>query len=101
MPQYVNHRSFTKGEPRAILAGRKGGLNRRGCGWRSADYIRGYEAGARNARRHIRRWIDERDALPPGEDGRELSQADAITALASVKIALKARGLPTHDEGSR
>ncbi len=60
MPQRVNHRSFVKGDPRAALAGRKGGKNRRGCGRRSPDYIKGYIAGARNARRHIHRWIQER-----------------------------------------
>lgn len=68
MPQHVNAQSFTKGEPRAVLAGRKGGLNRKGCGWRSADYIKGYAAGARNARRHIKRWIEERPRVAsPGE----------------------------------
>jgi hypothetical protein len=59
MPQHVNAQSFVTGSPRAIIAGRKGGLNRKGCGWRSADYIKGYAAGARNARRHIQRWIQE------------------------------------------
>jgi hypothetical protein len=89
MPQHVNHRSFVKGEPRAILAGRKGGLNRKGCGWRSADYIKGYAAGARNARRHIQRWIDERPVFIV--DGlltiqpRVASPGDAIAAAGRTR----------------
>jgi hypothetical protein len=39
-----------------------------------------------------------REALPQSETGRELSQQEAATALANVKVALKDRGLPTHDE---
>ena len=49
---------FTPGDPRAQLAGRKGGKAHRRHTL-SADYIAGYRAGARNARRHIERWIQE------------------------------------------
>lgn len=38
----------------------------------------------------------ERDALPPGETGRELSAGEATVALSGIVRDLKARGLPTH-----
>jgi len=61
MPQHANARSFTPGDPRAQAAGRKGGKHRR-VHARTPDYIAGYRAGARNARRHIERWIREHRA---------------------------------------
>jgi hypothetical protein len=51
-------RGFTKGDPRAAAAGRKGGRTRRAK--RSAEYVRGYRSGARATRRHFDRWIADR-----------------------------------------
>jgi hypothetical protein len=62
MPQHANRGSWTKADPRAIAAGRKGGKKNAGKAWRSADYIKGYRAGARNARTHFERWMNERAA---------------------------------------
>ena len=59
MPQRANSRSFTPGDPRAQAAGRTGGKHRRARATRTPDYIAGYRAGARNAKRHIERWIRE------------------------------------------
>lgn len=58
MPQRVNSCSFVPGDPRAAAAGRKGSRLRKHTA-RTPDYIAGYRAGARNARRHIERWILE------------------------------------------
>jgi hypothetical protein len=57
MPQHVNAQSFVPGDPRAIAAGRKGGKHRQLSKF-SPDYLRGYQSGARNARRHTQRWIE-------------------------------------------
>lgn len=67
MPHHAHRGSWTKGDPRAIAAGRKGGKLRAGKTWRSADYIKGYRAGARNARKHFERWMNERAAAQSGE----------------------------------
>lgn len=58
MPQHINATSFTAHDPRAAAAGRKGGRLRKHRAF-STDYLRGYRAGARNARRHTDRWIQE------------------------------------------
>ena len=58
MPQHVNAQSFVHGDPRARAAGRKGGRHR-SLVQHTSDYKLGYKAGARNARRHIDRWIQE------------------------------------------
>lgn len=50
-------KGFPKGDPRAAAAGRKGGSQRKGKGQRTPEYILGYRTGARNARRHVQRWI--------------------------------------------
>lgn len=47
-------RGFTKGDPRAVAAGHQGGkASGKARRWRTPDYIRGYQAGARTERR---RW---------------------------------------------
>ena len=58
MPQHANARSFIPGDPRASAAGRKGGKSR-AFSAHSTDYTLGYRAGARSARRHLHRWIQE------------------------------------------
>lgn len=40
---------------------------------------------------------EQRQALPPGETGRELTKGEAAGVLLSLKAALRERGLPTHD----
>ena len=59
MPQHRNAQSFLPGDPRAAAAGRKGG-RQRSLSALTSDYKVGYQAGARNARRHIHRWIQDR-----------------------------------------
>lgn len=39
----------------------------------------------------------QRQGLPPGETGRELSASESAAALRELKVALQSRGLPTHD----
>jgi hypothetical protein len=62
MPQHINAQSFIQGDPRAAHAGRKGGKKRKLTAL-GGDYVLGYQAGARNARRHIHRWIQEHTML--------------------------------------
>ena len=60
-------KGFQRGDPRAIAAGRKGGLVKRAH--QSLDYIRGYRSGARAATRHLHRWIREQQQVGRDTEG--------------------------------
>jgi len=56
-------KGFTKGDPRIVAAARKGGqASGKARRWRTPDYIRGYQAGARNERRRWQRIERELEA---------------------------------------
>jgi hypothetical protein len=59
-------KGFTKGDPRASAAGRKGGRAKRSR--QSADYIKGYRSGHRQGRREAQEWIASRAACKPWEN---------------------------------
>jgi len=54
---------FAKGDPRAAVAGRRGGqASGTARRWRTPEYIRGYQAGARTERRRWERIARELEA---------------------------------------